>query len=106
MLKFRLKFDPDERFAGRNEIQQIVQGTVVEQKETPTTSEIKKILDDAKNLYDTQKTRENKIKKVWAAALLRDHKYGTSKYKFLKGVGLGGLFVENYKSATKIDNIG
>jgi hypothetical protein len=106
MLKFRLKFDPDERFLGRDEIQKVLQGTVVESKETPSTQEIKKLLDDAKNLYNTQRTKENRIKKVWAAALLRDHKYGTSKYKFLKGVGIGGLFVENYKSSVKIDNIG
>lgn len=104
MLNFRIKFDPDERFDSRNEIQGIIQGTQPELKETPKIADLEKLLLQATVDYAQDPSRSNRVKKVWAAALLRDCKYGNSKYKFLKGVGLNGLYVENYRSSVRIDS--
>jgi hypothetical protein len=105
MFEYRKKFDADEKFKTREEILQVLQGSKVESKETPKTEDLAKLLEDAKTEYREDPSRTNRLKKIWAAALLRDHKYGNFKYKFMKGVGLSGLFVENYQSAVKIRSI-
>lgn len=105
MMRFRKKHDPKERFSERSEIQDIIRGKAHENY-VVDQAELEKLLEEA-----TQESNADpaslplRLKKNWAAALLRDYKYSNRNYRFLKGVGLGGMYVENYNSANKIRKI-
>lgn len=104
MIPLRIEFDPDKRFNGRELVKQIIQGHAVEDNAAITEDILESILKTASDdLSDNPSSRGARLKKVFAAALLRDFRYGNRNYKFLKGVGLNGLYVENYKSSDKID---
>jgi hypothetical protein len=98
---FRFKFEPDERY-------ELMQGLT---DAPPTDDEVRsfsrdkvvKLLEKAISDYQENPSRKNRLKKVWAAGLMRDYDYGRANYKYIRAVGYNGLFMENYKSSSKLD---
>ena len=105
-MEFRYIFDQDERDANKSEVRKLIQGEITEPNFYKTVQELEELVKSATAEYESDKTsRKARLKKVWAVALLRDFIYANRTYKFIKGVGLNGLFIENYKSANSIDRI-
>jgi hypothetical protein len=98
---FRLKFDPDERFNLSSTINDGIP-TDADVKAF-SRNEILKLLSSAKSDYAADPSRKNRLKKVWAAALLRDYDYGKANYKYIRAAGYVALYVENYKAYSKLD---
>ncbi len=105
-MEFRYIFDQDQRDESKSEIRALIQGDISEPNYYKTVAELEQIVSEAMSEYEKDKTsRKARLKKVWAVALLRDFIYANRTYKFIKGVGLNGLFIENYKSSVGIDRI-
>jgi hypothetical protein len=104
-MKFRTKYISTERFADRSEIRDIIQGRAVEDfvvDEQALEDIVNKAVEEA---AANPMSIPAKLKKNWAIALLRDFKYGNRNHKYLKGIGLSGLYAENYVSSSKIDKL-
>ena len=101
-MEFRKIYEATDRFDNRDEIQQLIRGRTTENY-IVDEAELKAILDEATSAaIANPDSIPARLKRTWAAALLRDFKYSRRNYRFLKGVGLGGLYCENYSSSVKI----
>lgn len=105
MIKFRKELEALDRFDLREEILEIIQGRASEDfavKLADLEDLVRqKVAAADENPYSTKARYE----KVVAISLLRDFKYGNRNYKYLKGVGLSGLYAENYKSSDTLSKL-
>jgi hypothetical protein len=105
MMRYRKKYVSTDRFDDRSEIKDIIQGRAIEDfvvDEADLEEIVKTAVDEAAANPISIPAR---LKKTWAIALMRDFKYGNRNYKYLKGIGLSGLYAENYVSSSKIDKL-